>query len=164
MNPTPLLLRQAYSPIGQDHFYTIDYDEFDRAQHIAYRPVLPTYNPYRLNLHNAIGGAYPTFVPNSLPLFRLFNIGTGDHHYTTDLREIGDAVKVGYELECIAGFVLQKDGEPQTVNVTMGLRRMWSGGKRDHVYLTLDSSKEKDKLIYEGYVDEGVIGRVVPLF
>ncbi|PPQ72797.1 hypothetical protein CVT24_012905 [Panaeolus cyanescens] len=182
LNPTPLLLRHAYSPIGQDHFYTVDSDEFVQSQHIAYRPLQLSHNPHHLQLYNAIGGVYSTSVPHSIPLYRLFNIGTGDHHYTTDLREVGDAINVGYELECITGFVLEKHGQPAMVNVSMGigmgdrvvrypgggmaapweLRRMWSGGKRDHVLLTDATGKEGPPA--DGYVDEGVIGRLVPLF
>ncbi|PPQ74999.1 hypothetical protein CVT24_010073 [Panaeolus cyanescens] len=150
-NPTPVLLRQTYSPLGTDHFYTIDDGEFNRIPRIGYSPI--THNG-----HDSVGRVYTSMTPFSIPLFRLFNEWNGDHFFTVDLDEVKSAGRIGYKLEGIACFVIRKDAKvPQAVP----LYRFWSPAKQDHAITSSVSYREE--LIRDGYEDEGIFGYILPV-
>ncbi|KAJ7023656.1 hypothetical protein C8F04DRAFT_178711 [Mycena alexandri] len=48
---------------------------------------------------------YPTQVCDAVPLYRLYNTGTGDHFYTIDAAERDSSEESSYNFELIAGYV-----------------------------------------------------------
>jgi len=51
---------------------------------------------------------YPNPTSKTLPIYRYYNGGNGDHFYTTDFNELGGG-KSGYNLENIACYVLTNE-------------------------------------------------------
>ncbi len=84
-----------------------------------------------------------------VPLFRLFNGGSGDHFYTTSELEKGGALASGYTDEGISCFVFSDN-----ISGTVALFRLFNGGSGDHFYTT--SKLEKGGALASGYRDEGI--------
>ena len=80
------------------------------------------------------------------PMYRYYNPTTGDHFYTTDLRELGKG-KNGYRREGIEGRVFT-----QRSPGTVPLHRYWNNSKGDHFYTTdfRELGRGRDGYVYEG--------------
>ncbi|PWS31098.1 hypothetical protein [Pedobacter paludis] len=89
------------------------------------------------------GPIQPPPVPNSVPFFRYYNKGNGDHYYTTLETNIQ-----GYKKEGILGYVFP-NFEPGTIPIY----RYYNSVSGDHYYPTSQSS-------IPGYTFEGIAGYV----
>jgi hypothetical protein len=92
----------------------------------------------------------------TIPLYRYYNAGNGDHFYTTNYDELGGGYG-GYTSEGIAGYVYpnplpELPFEPNEVGL-VPLYRYYNAGNGDHFYTT-----NYDELGggYGGYISEGV--------
>ena len=107
---------------------------------------------------------YTRQVAGSVPLYRYWKSGIGDHFYTTNSREIGTTNpgvtgNYGYVSEEIAGFCF-----PQASAGRLPLYRYWKGNL-DHFYTT--NPHEIGTVVHGqvgkyGYQSEGVACYVIP--
>ena len=100
----------------------------------------------------------PTPIVGTVPLYRYWNPGNGDHFYTVDKAEGDNAVKGGYKAEGITGYIY-----PQQNSGTVPLYRYWNQGNGDHFY-TVDKA-ERDNAVKGGYKAEGcclITGYIYP--
>jgi hypothetical protein len=134
-------LFRLYNPGNGDHFYTTSAAERDSAAASGY----------------VVEGAacyVPTTLPDSppvfgtIPLFRLYNPGNGDHFYTTSAAERDTAAGGGYSIEGVACYVFGSATEGTTP-----LFRLYNPGNGDHFYTI--SAAERDSAVSGGYVSEG---------
>lgn len=106
----------------------------------------------RPNVQEAINRLIPP-VTTSVPLYRYWNAGIGDHFYTTNFSELGGG-RFGYVYEGVQCYVLptQKSG-------SVPLYRYWNAGAGDHFYTTNFSELGTGRF---GYVYEGIQCYVYP--
>jgi hypothetical protein len=98
------------------------------------------------------GYIYTTRQPNTVPLYRLFSLGLGDHLYTTSLKEREGSIKrYGYTFEGIMGYILTTEGPGR-----VPLYRLHNPGQHDHYYTT--SPDEREEASRHGWGDEGIVG------
>ena len=137
-----------------DHFYTVDLAERDRALTVG------GYHWERIACYVVSPNIPPPVAPTLLPLFRLFNSGTGNHFYTTDAAERDHAVAhAGYREERIACYVFTPALPPPiSPNLTPFLR-LFNGDAHDHFYTTdpNEAARAND------YHPEGSVGLVLIL-
>lgn len=98
---------------------------------------------------------------NISPMYRYYNPTTGDHFYTTDLREL-EKGKDGYRREGIEGHVFTRRSPG-----TIPLHRYWNG--ENHFYTTdfKELGKGRNGYVYEGiecYVYSKQRQGTVPLY
>jgi len=88
---------RLYNPKVDDHFYTTNKSEANYAvSHYGY-----TYEGVACYVY-----ATNDYPYGSVPFYRLYKSGTGDHFYTTDSTEAANAVsKYGYKSEGVACYV-----------------------------------------------------------
>lgn len=84
-------------------------------------------------------------APSSHNMYRLYNPNSGEHFYTSSLKEAKDIVEVGWRWEGV-GWVAPGSGDE--------VYRLYNPNAGDHHY-TL-SKEERDNLILLGWIDEGV--------
>jgi len=89
----------------------------------------------------------------SVPLYRYFSAGSGDHFYTTNRNDLGDG-KSGYVFEGAKAYVY-----PAAREGTVPLYRYFSAGSGDHFYTTDWNDLGNGK---SGYVFERVEAYVYP--
>jgi hypothetical protein len=70
-------------------------------------------------------------VAGTVPIFRYWNRGNGDHFYTPNLNELGDGNNQGYRFEGVAFYAFTTQ-VPNSVIV----HRYWNTGNGDHFYTT----------------------------
>lgn len=103
---------------------------------------LPPFNP------GSSSNTKPDVEDSGIPMHRLYNPNTGEHHYTSDTNERDTLVKVGWNSEGIGWIAPEKVGQP----VYRLYNPITEGG--DHHY-TLDI-KERDALRLLGWRYEDV--------
>ncbi|RDB19060.1 hypothetical protein Hypma_014302 [Hypsizygus marmoreus] len=104
-------------------------------------------------------GGRPSPVCNAryqaVPFLRSYNPQVIDHFYTTNGRELRNAVRnLGYNSEGSAGFIYA-NRQPQTTP----LFRLYSSSATDHFYTT-DLGERNNAIRSLGYTDEGLAGWV----
>ncbi|RDB16049.1 hypothetical protein Hypma_003491 [Hypsizygus marmoreus] len=105
------------------------------------------------------GGIFPVCSPVrcllSVPFLRAYNPQIVNHFYTTNSREMNNAVRnSGYTAEGTAGFIFSNQ-QPQTTP----LFRLYSASATDHFYMT-DLGEKNNAIRSSGYADEGTAGFV----
>ncbi len=110
-----------YFDVGTgDHFYTTSINELDGGNTNSN---LTT--GYRFE---GVGFfAFPTQVANSVPVFRYFNTGNGDHFYTTNFNELKNGGN-GWVLENRQAFFVYTSA----INGSLPILRFYNG--KDHFY------------------------------
>lgn len=93
---------------------------------------------------------FPPATPQTQPLYRVWRLD-GGHHFTTDARELEQAIAWGWRVEGVVGNVA-REGRPGTVP----LFRFARGNGR--VLLTIDR-REGERA---GLHNQGVVGWVLP--
>ena len=144
--PLTIPLYRLYSPGVVDHFYTTNAAERDNAiQHLGY------------NDEGVAAYVYATQVRGTIPLYRLYSPSANDHFYTANAQERDSATKSGFTVDGIAGYVYSKQ-----ICGSIPLFRLYSKGATDHFY-TSDAGQRNTAAGSLGYVNEGVVGFVLPL-
>ncbi|MBR4454841.1 MAG: MBL fold metallo-hydrolase [Solobacterium sp.] len=82
----------------------------------------------------------------NVDLFRVYNPNTGEHFYTTDMKERYMLVKAGWKYEGIGFTVPAESSEP--------VYRLYNPNAGDHHYTKF--SDERDALVKAGWKDEGI--------
>lgn len=83
--------------------------------------------------------------PSKLPLYRLYNSKTGEHHYTLSGGERDSIVKMGWKYEGV-GWQTDKSGN--------SVYRLYNPNSGDHHYTV--NSNEKNMLVKLGWFYEGI--------
>lgn len=92
-----------------------------------------------------------------LPLYRFWHDQRQKHFYTASENEAAQAMRDGYTLERVVGYVLPQDTEES--ERTAPLYRLYNAQLDDHFYTT--QSSERDIAITQhGYIDQGMIAYV----
>ncbi len=89
----------------------------------------------------------------TVPLYRYWKSGGGDHFYTTNFKELGGG-RLGYRYEGVQCYIL-----PQNVSGMVPLYRYWNPKSVDHFYTTNFRELGKGR---SGYSYEGIQGYVSP--
>jgi plastocyanin len=139
-----------------EHLYTTDLNEYNVLgagyDSVNHRGWLQEGIAYKL-LNN--GGTYNGAF--GIPLYRLYNVVTRQHHWTTDANE-GSVLsgQADWNYEGIVGYVVP---EPTTATGVTPLYRLWDTGA---LHLWTTDLNEKDVLSTQrGWNYEGVIGNVI---
>ncbi|KAJ2916531.1 hypothetical protein MD484_g3887, partial [Candolleomyces efflorescens] len=128
-----------------DHLYTTDKAEFDRAVAFGY------------TAEGIAGYIFTDAQPGTAPLYRLWSGAASDHFYTLSAEERDRAEKdLGYAFEGVAGYVYTPASGPFCGSKPF--YRLYKGPITDHFYTV---SEERIKAIAGGYSDEGVVGWVL---
>jgi len=149
-NPPPGTVRlwNAHNPQYVDHFYSTNKTEVE---------YLMTYYNYRLEGRNgtSTGYVYISRQPDTVPLYRLFALGVGNHMYTIFPHERDLLIRRhGYTSEGIIGYIHTSEGPGR-----LPLYRLYNRGRHDHFYTT--SSQERDGISRNGWFDEGIMGYIM---
>jgi hypothetical protein len=137
-----------------DHFYTINRDEIGTTVHGQKGKHGYVYEGKQCCI-------YKEPVQDSIPLYRYWKAGAGDHFYTTDEKEIGTTTRgqIGnyeYKSEGVVGYC-----SPSQVDDTVPLYRYWNPKNSDHFYIT-NGMQEIGTITdgergNHGYISEGVV-------
>ena len=140
-----------------EHLYTTDLNEYntlgagyDNARHVGWLREGIAFKA--LSSGGAYGGAY------GIPMFRLYNTLSLQHHWTTDANEA--ATLAGFKdwaYEGIVGHILP---QPTSVPGAIPLFRLWDGGWL-HLWTT-DANEKTVLSTQRGWTYEGVVGNVIP--
>ncbi len=123
---------RLYNENIQDHFYTTDAAERDRA-----------IRDYGYKDDGVACYVLPGGDRTGIPLFRLWNDKAGDHFYTTKIADRDRAIRdYGYKDEGVACNVLPVGDSSGTP-----LYRLWNANVGDHFYTT--DATERDRAIKE---------------
>ncbi|KAJ8508941.1 hypothetical protein ONZ45_g8831 [Pleurotus djamor] len=133
----------ATSP-PHDHFYTTNAVEWNNAANLL-----------GYTREGVTGKVFPGKASGTIPLYRLWSLGAGDHFYTTNNQEAENAKGLGYVREGIAGWVF-----PSAVCGSIPLYRTYSPSGTDHFHTT-DFNEKNNAVRRLGYTDEGVAGYVL---
>ena len=143
------------SLLNENHFYTIDPDEAERA--------LDEYG-YRLDGVTVAGHVFPerhnVGSAATVPLYRLYNPTLVDHFYTIDPAERATALNLGYINDGIpvACHVFQSQ-----VDGTTAFFRLWKGaGSTGNHFYTVNPGERDTAVSVHGYDDEGSEGFIYP--
>ncbi|KAJ2916537.1 hypothetical protein MD484_g3881, partial [Candolleomyces efflorescens] len=142
---TPLY--RAWKGVDNDHFYTADKAEYERAASV-----------YNYALEGIAGYVFPDAQPGTAPLYRLWNGQAADHFYTMSADERDRALGLGYASEGIVGYVYTPSSGPFCGSKP--LNRLYKGPVRDHFY-TVSEEEKNGAIVKYGYSDEGVVGWVL---
>ncbi len=124
---------------GSDHFYTRDGGECNAPGYVV-------------EAASAFRG-YATSPAGGTAVYRLYNPRNGDHFYTVNDSEAGNATGGGYVREGVGFFAFANQSDPPNTISTIAVFRLYNG--RDHFYTT--SEVERDVAIANSrYVSEGV--------
>jgi hypothetical protein len=138
---------RLYSPQTGEHLYTADTNEYAVLGRSGWKQEGAAYR-------TLTNGTYAGLV--TVPLYRLFNSPTRQHHWTTDANEVLTlAQRPGWTSEGIASFVL-----PAPTAGAVALRRLVLVSAALHLWTT--DTNERNVLVGQGWTDEGVIGYVLP--
>jgi|GEM_PF-6064590 len=97
-NGKTVALYRLWNPNTTDHFYTTDYNEADTAvKYYGYK-----YEGIACNVYSP-DSPQPA---NTIPVYRYWNSGSGDHFYTIDYNELGSG-KWGWNYEKIAFYAYE---------------------------------------------------------
>lgn len=149
-----LPLIRYYSPVENDHFYTLNKSEYQYVQDIY-------------NLEGIACEIFGTEEDGTIPIFRYMNGARGqgiDHFYTTNWNELQHGAG-GYRYEGVVGYIYPTDYNKDTSLVPLYrcLRYVYRNGKKgmDHFY-TLDRGEFEDSNGNPkgGIIFEGVLGLV----
>jgi hypothetical protein len=141
-------LYRAWQATIEDHFYTTDGAEYDRAA-----------KEYGYTKEGVAGHIFPDAQLGTAPLFRLWNAKIGDHFYTMSAEERDRAVKeLGYTYEGIAGYIYTPASGPFCGSEPF--YRLWNGPMNDHFY-TVSEEERIGAIVKFKYADEGVVGWVL---
>jgi ELWxxDGT repeat protein len=148
--PQAALITQwrLYSDVTKEHLYTTDTNEYATLgtrgwtqEGVAYRML-------------ADGGSYLGVFP--VPLYRLYNPSSLQHHWTTDWYEATVlSGSVYWNYEGIAGYVL-----PSAVSGSKPLYRLSFPSPELHLWTT--DLNEYQVLQTRGWTAEGLVGHVLP--
>ncbi|KZT03671.1 uncharacterized protein LAESUDRAFT_814535 [Laetiporus sulphureus 93-53] len=139
-------LLRGYSPSAEDHFYTTNAIEMEKAvSKLGYKS------------EGDPGRVFSSQVGVTIPLYRMYSATATDHFYTTSKSEADNAVdKLGYTAEGTTAFVYSDQ-----ICGSIPFYRMYSPTATDHFYTTSES--ERDNAIANlGYVDEGIQCYILP--
>ena len=90
-------------------------------------------------------GWYGQESVDAVPMYRLYNVVTQEHFYTSSAHERSVLISVGWTDEKI-GWYAPKNGDP--------VYRLYNKTLRDHHYTT--SKQERDTLVHLGWISEGI--------
>lgn len=93
---TQLRVFRAYNPTSDDHFFTTSLGEFNAVLSHGYTDETTNRPGFSI---------YAGQVPNSTPLYRLFNPNDGRHYYTLSAGERDSLGRSGWNYEQIAGYM-----------------------------------------------------------
>jgi len=133
------IVYRNFSPasIAKDHYYSEN-------------PNSPDYYRFEFVEWSALTSS----DPGAVPFFELYHPFIGDHFYTADIDEKEEAILVGYNEIGILGYV-SLSRTPDTI----ALYRLLRPATGDHFYTT-NPVEKGNVLLYEGYLDEGIVGYV----
>ncbi|KAJ7836816.1 hypothetical protein B0H13DRAFT_1651905 [Mycena leptocephala] len=135
---TVLPFWRSFSSGAVDHFYTASTAEFlNAANNFSYSP------------EGVATGVFGRQEGASVPLFRLNNVVSQDHFYTTNITERDQFVAAGYTLEGTAAWVYTEG-----ICGSHPLFRLFNPTQVDHLYTT--SGPELQAALAQGYQSEGV--------
>jgi hypothetical protein len=140
-----------------EHLYTTDLNEYtvlgagyNGTTHVGWLQEGIAY--HLLDSGGTYNGAF------GIPLYRLYNTVTRQHHWTTDTNEVSVlSGQADWNYEGIVGYVVP---EPTTAPGVTPLYRLWDTGA---LHLWTTDLNEKTVLSTErGWIFEGIIGNVIP--
>ncbi len=142
-NADSVPIYRMYNSVTSEHLYTTSKAEFDSCGKGAYKD---------WKAEGVAWNAPAKGTAGASPVWRLYNEGLGDHHYTASAGERDALVsKAGWKVEGVAFYTAAKG------NGTVGLYRLYNGGlmKGQHHYTA--SAGERDALVANaGWKAEGV--------
>ena len=152
-SPSFAPLFRYWKEADSDHFYTTNWGEIDQVI------------PNRRGRHDyAAEGIACMLITrrvshDTVPLYRYYKEGCGDHFYTTNSQEIGTTSqgqigKHGYKYEGIAGYCYSTPTED-----TVPLYRYWQPNTADHFYTTNSAAigtTTDGQIGKYGYKSEGI--------
>ncbi|KAI0794576.1 hypothetical protein C8Q74DRAFT_1194705, partial [Fomes fomentarius] len=148
-------LYKASSDTLSDHLVTTSASEIEAA--------LASGDYIRANVIASVySNATGPYVPNTVPLYKLFNAAQHDHLLTASAEEMQDVVKNrGYSYQGITAYIHPAAQAGCTEMVP--LYRLYNPTFQEHTYeLTKPSTNSSTGITPEGYFYEGITGYVFP--
>ncbi|KAH7696070.1 hypothetical protein AAVH_36862 [Aphelenchoides avenae] len=110
-----------------------------------------------------VGFILPAKAPNSVELYRLYNVEQHDHFYTTSQPERANAIgQIGYKDEGFTGYVYQASAAGCPCPELRPLYRVYKGAPEvDHHY-TMDAAEKAQLITKFGCADEGIAACIYP--
>ncbi len=143
VSPTTVPIYRLYNKHTSEHLYTTAKGEYDQ---------LPAITNGDWVQEGVAWNAPAKGTAGASPVWRLYNEGLGDHHYTSSEGERDALVaNSGWKVEGVAFYTAAKGGD------TIGLYRLYNGGLKKGQHHYTASEGERDFLVANaGWTYEGV--------
>ena len=155
--PVANMYRLYADNLTYEHLYTTDLNEYN-VLGAGYNPTTHVGWLQEGVGYKLLGNAGLYNGEFGIPLFRLYNTATRQHHWTTDSNEAATlAAWTDWNYEGIVGYVL-----PSATSATgvTPLYRLWDNGAL-HLWTT-DANEKNVLSTQRGWTYEGTIGSVIP--